>query len=257
MPDYGWGETKIHDGFCACIWECQDCSGSVRFPARHGTIVYAVSMIMAAFRDTQHAGLNRKNQLVLYFGAPVVVTAVDALVAIFGVEIRRPTLHCLAERFPLCIPHVDVFLGNRIVILRLDYKGCFGRQFNRTGASVVYTCSKGILLHRATYIAAVIVLAGDKELDLAALLICNRCPHAFAGQIVRVAKPPVPFRIATTEIIIVETMATRSGDTDGRPRTIGKTRALVRHRKAHVVTLADDQGVAGSTSAAKAVASLA
>ena len=108
------------------------------------------------------------------------------------------------------VPHVEVSLGERVVIRHLDFDVELVSEGKVAGADVDYPCRDGHSLHRGTHIAAVVVLAGGKELDLATAVL-----QTFAGHLVSIAKP-VRFRIATPEVDGVKSVPGRFDDADRR-----------------------------------------
>ncbi len=145
----------------------------------------------------------------------------------------------LAGRFPLRVSHIDVSLGERIVIHYIDSNVELVSEINVAGADVGYPCPNGHALQRSTHIAAVVVLAGGKELDLAAAFL-----QTFAGHLVSIAKP-VLFRIAAPEVLGINSVIARIEDADHRPLAVFQIKALVCQRKAEEVPLLDGQGVGG------------
>ena len=147
----------------------------------------------------------------------------------------------LAGRFPLCVPHVEVFLGEGIVISRLN-GDCQLIAKIESAPPAFGVCDPSFhshLLHRGTHVAAIVVLGRAEDLNPAAGFRQTR-----AGQSIPVGHT-VYFRDATPEIHRVEPITAGPNDGDLRAFAGSECTAAVLQIKIPGRSLLNAQGVIG------------
>ncbi len=154
-------------------------------------------------------------------------------------RVSRGSTGRLAGRFPLGVPHVEVFLAEGVVIGRRDGDG---QQIGEVEISRPGVGDPGLRLHplhRGAHVTAVVVLGRAEDLDPAAVR-----REAAPGQRIPVGHP-FHFRDAAPEINRVEPGFAGTGDGDGRSGTVQGAGAAVFQFEIPSRALIDGQGVGG------------